>query len=146
MNHNFRSYRNSKLVIEETTSGEYCIRVDYLPRSIRHLAPGVSQVVTNNNDFSYIHTTSPSQTKEEAMAKAEGYVDCLNHFYNYQTDTNKNKDFCKEKYKENLKWHKENPDDQDKNSSVSDRELELAYKEGWDKKFSELKNDGDVGV
>lgn len=145
MNHNFRSYKNSRLVIEETTSGEYCIRVDYLPRNKRVLGPGAEQVVTNNN-FSYIHTTSPSETREEAMAKAEGYVDCLNQFYNYQPYRNKNKDFYEKNYKENLKWHKENSNDQDENSSASERELELAYKEGWDKKFSELKNDGDVGI
>jgi hypothetical protein len=95
MNRNFRFYRNSKLVIEETTSGKYCIRVDYLPPSIRTRGPGATHVVTNNY-FSYIHTTSPSETKEEAMAKAEGYVDCLNQFYNCdQTYTNKNKDFYK---------------------------------------------------
>jgi len=145
MNRNFRSYKNSRLVIEETTSGEYCIRVDYLPQNIRAVGSGATQV-TYNNDFSYIHTTSPSETREEAMAKAEGYVDCLNQFYNYQLYTNRNRDFYEINYRENLKWHKEHPDDQDENSSVSEGELELAYKEGWDKKFSELRNDGDVGV
>jgi hypothetical protein len=146
MNYNLRVYKNSKLVTEKTSLGKYCIRIDYSPRTIRHKPPGEVYIHTDN--FSYVHTTSPSETKEEAMAKAEGYVDCLNQFYNSgQTYTDENNNSYTKKRDKELKEHRNYCYGQDVlptwASSMNEliEVLEGAYKAGWDEKLSELRND-----
>ena len=147
MDYNLRPYKNSKLVTEKTSLGKYCIRIDYSPRSIGRMGPGGIYILTDN--FSYLHTTSPSESKEEAMAYAEGYVDCLNQFYNSgQTYTDENKNSYTKKRDEELQKHRKDCYGQEVVTTPwasSKKELievlEGAYKAGWDEKLSELKND-----
>lgn len=143
-----RLYGNAELDLEPPSSEGYCVKVSYL------LRPGAAKILNRGANFSSVvnpkkykeYKTLPYSTSQEAFIHAKGWIDCINLYYSCgQTHPDENEDFYKKNYEENLKWHKENLDDRDKDSSASERELELAYKQGWDKKLSELKQiDGDV--
>jgi hypothetical protein len=131
-----RPYRSSRLVLKASGSKKF-VSIDYSPATI-------NPIQTNN--FSHVHDTPPYSTRDEAMAHAEGYVDCLSHFYSKcgQTYTDKNKDSYTEEHKKMLQDHREKHYGQDvKVLGDSMGEvlgiLEVAYEAGWDEKLSELK-------
>jgi hypothetical protein len=132
-----RTYRSSQLVLKESGSKKF-VSIDYSPATINPL---------QKTNFSHVHDTPPYSTRDEAMAHAEGYVDCLSHFYsNYcgQTYTDKNKDSYTEEHKKMLQDHRNKHYGQDVKVLGDSMDevlttLEVAYEAGWSEKLSELK-------
>jgi len=124
--------------LEQLSLKEYCVKVSHAPPvAARCIPEGIDDSSPGVKLREY--KTSPYSTPQEAFTHAKGWADCMEHFYfccNHPPDDEG--DSYKKKYDEKLKWHKENPDDQDKGSLFS----EDAYKEGWDKNKSELNIDG----
>jgi hypothetical protein len=78
------------------------------------------------------------------MAHAEGYVDCLDHFYRcHQTYTNQNKNSYTEEHEKMLQEHRKKEYGQDVEILFDSmgrvlKTLEAAYEAGWDEKLLEL--------
>ena len=123
--------------LEQLSLKEYCVKVSHTPPvAARCISEGIDNFSPGVKPREY--KTSSYSTPQEAFTHAKGWADCMEHFYfccNHPPDDEM--DSYKKKYDEKLKWHKENPDDQDKGSLFS----EDAYKEGWDKNKSELNRD-----
>ena len=147
-----RLYGDAHLDLEPRIPEGYSVKVSYLLPSgaakILNRGDSYSSSVVNSQKKYKEYKTLPYATPQEAFIHAKGWLDCMSLYYSFkQIYPDENEDSYKKAYEENLKWHKENRDHQDKDSSASENELELAYKQGWDKKLSELKKiDGDVGA
>lgn len=166
--YNHRQYKNSKFLTETISPKEHFIKIYYSPRTIKRVLETGGEIFEIVDNFSHVHNTPPYETKKEANAYAEGYVDCLNHFYNCgQTYTDANKDSYIKEQEKGEKQHREDRYGHDVVSLLQKNRkdrygenvvttwasmkvlinvLEREYKKGWEDKLSELKNiDGDVG-
>lgn len=135
-----RYYRKTYIFdLEPLSPKDNYVKVSYFP--------GVAAGVTPSGDYSSSavntreYKTLSYSTPQKAFTHAKGWVDCMEHFYSCKHTPDDDENSYAKEYDEKLKYHKENPDEQDKGSLFS----EDAYKEGWDKKVSELKVDGNIG-
>jgi hypothetical protein len=157
---NYRPYKNYSRLVLKTIGSNKFISIYYAPSTIAGVYPEEFQgdVRVHTDNFSHVHDTPFYATEEEAMAHAEGYVDCLHHFYKCrQTYTNENKDSYPEARNKELQEHNFVIPSKNRygqgllTPSVSSIEklinvLEEIYKKGWDEKLSELENiDEEVG-
>jgi len=130
-----RYYSNTTLDLVQRGVQDNYVKVTYTPVvAAKIVLPGEDESSTVVNPREY--QTSSYSTLAEAFSHAKGWVDAMMHFYSCRYTPDDDEDSYKKKYKEKLEEHKNNPDDQDKTLVFS----ESAYKEGWDKKESELKN------
>jgi hypothetical protein len=103
---------------------EYWVKISYQPSST------INQTVSSSSQ-QYVTPHYPSA--EQARMHAKGWMDCMSYYQSCKQIPDDNRDSYENRYREHL-------DEFRNNLSIFNKELELAYREGWETKLEKLNN------